>query len=234
MRQLIVMVFISVSFWVFSTSISCKEKGIMQKQNQIIKLPEPKFKSSISIEEAINKRRSIRKFDDSPLEINEISQLLWAAQGINTSDGRRTVPSAGATYPLEIYLASRKINGLDKGLYKYNPQSHSLIPIKYGDTASDIANSTPQKNIIYSATAIFIITADFERTTSVYGSRGNIYVYIEVGHAAQNLSLQAVGLKIGSVMIGAFDEKELKRLLGLPINETPLYIIPCGKTKTYQ
>jgi SagB-type dehydrogenase family enzyme len=228
------MVFISVSFWVFSTSISCKEKGIMQKQNQIIKLPEPKFKSSISIEEAINKRRSIRKFDDSPLEINEISQLLWAAQGINTSDGRRTVPSAGATYPLEIYLASRKINGLDKGLYKYNPQSHSLIPIKYGDIASDIANSTLQKNIIYSATAIFIITADFERTTSVYGSRGNIYVYFEVGHAAQNLSLQAVGLKIGSVMIGAFDEKELKRLLGLPINETPLYIIPCGKTKTYQ
>ena len=228
------MVFISVSFWVFSTSISCKEKGIMQKQNQIIKLPEPKFKSSISIEEAINKRRSIRKFDDSPLEINEISQLLWAAQGINTSDGRRTVPSAGATYPLEIYLASRKINGLDKGLYKYNPQSHSLIPIKYGDISSDIANSTLQKNIIYSATAIFIITADFERTTSVYGSRGNIYVYFEVGHAAQNLSLQAVGLKIGSVMIGAFDEKELKRLLGLPINETPLYIIPCGKTKTYQ
>lgn len=207
------------------------EKINMKKQNsEIILLPSPNYNSNTSIEEAILKRRSVRDFSISSLTIPEVSQLLWAAQGITEKNsGLRTAPSAGATYPLEVYLLSSNVKELSQGLYKYNPQEHSLKFITEGDKRSDISNAALKQGSIEKSSAIIILTAVYERTSARYGNRTERYVNMEIGHAGQNIYLQAVSLGLGTVMIGAFNDDSLKKVLNLPENEYPLAIYPLGK-----
>lgn len=187
----------------------------------MIQLPTPEYTGK-PLEECIASRRSIRSYQDKDLTQDAISLLTWVAQGITASArGFRAVPSAGATYPLEIFLVKRD------GLYRYIPQSHALKREKAGDLRGDVAMAALNQKFIGDAGVVFVITAVFQRTTWRYRDRGVRYVHNEVGHCAQNIHLAAVALGLGSVPIGAFNDTALKELLELS-DEEPLYIVPVG------
>lgn len=222
-----------ISFYLFSCRESVPEQKNEEKpvmaENEI-KLPPPVEKGTLSLEEIIVTRRSERTFRGNPLDLNEVGQLLWSAQGITLqSRGYRAVPSAGATFPLEIYVVAGRVNRLQPGLYKYNPQKHSLVKMKEGDLRQSLSDAALSQHMIKNAPASFIISADYERTSRRYGERATRYVHMEVGHAGQNLNLQAISLGYGAVMVGAFQDEDVKKILDLPENEEPLYIIPVGK-----
>ena len=187
-----------------------------------IKLPKPRYESDTSIEEALSKRKSTRNYKGN-LTMKEISQLLWAAQGITST---RTAPSAGATYPLEIYLVVGDVDDLGKGVYTYLPQEHSLMKILDGDIRKELADACLGQVFIEEAAVDIVFTAVYERTTRRYGERGIRYVHMEVGHAAQNVYLQAVSLKLGTVVVGAFYDERVKEIM--EIEKEPLYIMPVG------
>ncbi len=190
-----------------------------------IKLSRPKEKGSVSIEETLNQRRSVRDYKKGSLSLEEVSQLLWSATGKNLY--RRTAPSAGATYPLEIYLVAGEVDGLEPGLYHYSITKHSLEKTKEQDVRRGLCRAALEQRMIERAPVSIVIATDYRRTTGHYGQRGIRYVHMEVGHVGQNVSLQAVALNMGSVMIGAFDDRQVKEIL--EIEEEPLYIIPIGK-----
>lgn len=204
--------------------------SVIEGENKIIKLPEPRYKSNVSIEEALLKRRSIRSYKDEALSISEVSQILWSAQGITDKrTGFRTTPSAGALYPLEIYLVVGKVKDLEPGVYKYKPETHEIALILKGDKRNDLYISALRQEWVRNAGIIVVICAVFERTTIKYGDRGVRYVYMEAGHCAQNIYLQCVSLNLGTVSVGAFHDDEVKRALNLQKNESPLYLMPIGK-----
>lgn len=218
----------------FIPNIICQDnrekKMIKDSTSDIIQLPAPSFKSNTSVEEALLKRRSVRNYSNRQLSLSEISQILWAAQGITDKEnGLRTAPSAGALYPLEVYLIAANIKDFDAGIYKYNPQNHTLMKIAAGDKREAIYNASLKQESITSASALIVITAIYERTSVKYGKRTERYVDIEVGHVGQNIYLQAVSLELGTVMIGAFEDDALKKALNLPGNEHPLALYPLGK-----
>jgi len=190
-----------------------------------IKLPRPKEKGLISVEETLNKRRSVRDYKKGHLSLEQVSQLLWAASGKNLY--RRTAPSAGATYPLETYLVVGAVEGLEPGIYHYSFSRHSLEMTKEQDVRNRLSRAALGQEMIEEAPVNIIIAADYGRTTGHYGQRGIRYVHVEVGHVGQNISLQANALSLGTVMVGAFEDKQVKEVLG--IKEEPLYIIPVGK-----
>jgi len=194
-----------------------------------IKLTPPNLKGKLSLEEVLNKRRSIRDYKKEEISFEDFSQLLWSLQGITDKlNGLRTAPSAGALYPLEIYAVVGNVKGLKPGVYKYFPHSHSVKKILDGDKRKDLANSALGQESIIESAVNFVITAVYSRTTRKYSQRGERYVMIEVGHAAQNLLLQATALNLGAVPIGAFYDNKVKSVLKLN-EEEPLYIIPVGK-----
>ncbi|MEJ5304760.1 MAG: SagB/ThcOx family dehydrogenase [Ignavibacteria bacterium] len=202
----------------------------MNLQKGTITLPAPQIKGKISFEEVLNKRRSVREYKNDALLLNEISQLLWSAQGITEKNwGLRTAPSAGALYPLEVYVVVGNVRNLEAGVYKYIPETHSLTKVIDGDQRKALYNSALQQESIIKAAADFVIAAVYERTSRKYGNRAERYVHFEVGHAAQNLLLQATALNLGAVPIGAFYDEKVKAALKLPENEQPLYIIPVGR-----
>jgi len=195
-----------------------------------IKLPSPKFEGEVSVEEAILRRRSVREYLDEPLTISDVAQLLWAAQGITEPTRKfRAAPSAGALYPLETYVAVGRVEGLEEGVYKYNPYKHTIIKMLDVDVRGELAKAALGQRWVERAAIDMIITAVYERTTRKYGGRGIRYVHLEAGHAAQNIYLQAVSLKLGTVVVGAFHDETVREILKLPKNESPIYIIPVGK-----
>lgn len=203
----------------------------MPNETKIIELPEPKFDSQTSIEEALLQRMSVRNFTEQPLTLKQVSQLLWSAQGITTRpDGRkgRTAPSAGATYPLEIYLAVRNVEGLEPGVYRFIPQGHKLEKILTGNVHPQLSQAALGQPWVAQAPINIIIGAIYERTTAKYGDRGTRYVHMEVGHVGQNISLQVIGLDLGTVVVGAFNDNEVKKIVNLAENVVPLYIMPVG------
>ncbi len=195
-----------------------------------IYLPEPVYRSTTSVEEALLKRRSVRDYKKTPLSLKEIAQLLWAAQGItDPAEGGRTAPSAGALYPLEIYVLSRRIENLASGLYHYDPRDHSMELLLEGDRRTALGAAALMQAAVQRASAVLVMTAVYSRTTQKYGERGKRYVHMEAGHAAQNIYLQARSLEIGTVVIGAFVDSLVKKTLHLPKEEETLYLIPVGK-----
>ena len=196
---------------------------------RVIELPEPGLKGEVTLEETLFKRRSVREYVDKPLSLGEVSQLIWAAQGITESWGGRTAPSAGGLYPLEVYLTVGKVDGLSAGIYKYQPEGHKLQHIIDADIQVEVAKASLDQAWVREGAIVIIIAAIFERTTSKYGERGVRYVYLEAGHAAQNICLQATALGLGAVTVGAFDDEKLKGVAGMLTEETPLYVIPVGK-----
>ena len=194
-----------------------------------MKLPEPRHDSNVSLEQTLLQRRSIRSYRDEPLTLEEVSQLLWAAQGITGPAGVRSAPSAGALYPLELYLVAGNVQNLPPAVYRYEPDGHRLVKIADGDRRAGLAEAALGQGSVKQAAAAFVFSAVYERTTGKYGDRGIRYVDMEAGHAAQNLCLEAVALGLGAVTIGAFEDEAVSRLLNLPGNEQPLCIIPVGK-----
>ena len=195
-----------------------------------IQLPQPTYTSDTSVEQALYKRRSVRAYRDEPLTLIEISQLLWAAQGVtDATRGFRTSPSAGALYPLEVYIVISDVDGVTEGVYKYNPHQHEIARIRAGKVKNDLTNAAlGQTCVAESATAV-VFSAVYERTTQKYGTRGIRYVHMEAGHAAQNVYLQAVSLDLGMVAVGAFKDKEVRKILNMSAKEQPLYILPIGR-----
>ncbi len=208
-----------------------REEEFPNEFSELIKLPEPLTTGKISVEQAIQERRSVRNFTDKPLNLEEVSQILWAGQGI-TDQTRdfRSAPSAGATYPLDLYLVIKKdgVIGLKEGVYIYDPVEHKLEQILKGDLNIDLKNAALGQSFIGDAPINIVVTGVYERTTSRYGERGERYVYMEVGHVGQNIYLQAESLGLGTVVVGAFHERNVKDILNLPSNSEPFYIIPVG------
>ena len=197
-----------------------------------IYLPSPSQKDSMSLEEAIVRRRSIRRFAPEPLSLSQLSQILWAAQGLTKGEGRyRAAPSAGATYPLEIFVVCGE-NGIAEvaaGIYHYNIDSHSLSLRYKGDIRLELARAALGEKAIYQAPVDIIICAEYERTVVRYGSRAERYVHMEVGHVGQNIYLQATALGLGTVAVGAFNDERVAEVLRLDKQIRPLYIMPVGR-----
>lgn len=196
-----------------------------------VPLPDPRFAGDLSVEAALLQRRSERSFSRSPLELHEVSQLLWAAQGITDRQGGRTVPSAGALYPMEIYLAAGNVGNLPAGIYRYRPRDRKLIPTGKGDLRAGLAAAAWGQDWMKAAAAVVVVAGVYGRTTKKYGQRGIRYAHMEVGHVAQNVYLQAVALGLGTTIVGAFKDGEVKRLLGLRDNEEPLGLLPVGRPR---
>jgi SagB-type dehydrogenase family enzyme len=170
---------------------------------------------------------------DQPLSPETLSQILWSAQGITeNSRGLRAAPSAGSTYPLEVFIVTGAfgVGGLAAGLYVYSPANHAMVPLRNGDFRQELANEALGQQAIANAPVTLVITADYERTRGRYRNRTERYVHMEAGHAAQNVHLQAAALGLGTVAIGAFDDSGVASVLGLAANYAPLYIMPVGAT----
>jgi len=192
---------------------------------QPIELPQPNLKGTVTLEEALAERRSVREFTGDPLTVEELSQLLWATQGITDPQGYRTAPSAGALYPLEVYVIT------SEGIYHYDPSRHRLTLHQPGDFRPGLHAVALRQGPVLTAPVVFVITAVYERTEAKYGKeRSPRYVHLEAGHAAQNLLLQAVALDLGAVPIGAFIDEKVKEALALPYNHQPIYVIPVGRS----
>jgi len=200
----------------------------------ITRLPTFKAKGLMSVEEALASRRSVREYSSQPLTLEHLSQLMWAAQGITLPRwGFRTAPSAGATYPLEIYIVAGEggVSGLAAGVYLYDLKSNSLISRIEGDRRSQLSIAALDQEWVAYARINIVIAAVFDRTTERYGERGVRYVYMEAGHVSQNIYLQATVLGLATVTIGAFYDEQVQRVLGMPEAHKPLYIQPVAYPK---
>ena len=218
--------------WGFACHADQDPRDVNMSAAQMIKLPEPTLAGSVTLEEALNQRRSVRGYADRPLTIEEIGQLLWATQGISEPRrGLRTAPSAGATYPLELLVIVGHESGLAPGAYRYAPGDHALLQEQSSDIRPALTRAALNQSALLQAPVTIVISAVHARTEARYGQRAGRYVAMEAGHAAQNLSLQAVALGLGSVVIGAFNDREVSLLLELPVNETPLYLVPVGRPR---
>lgn len=196
--------------------------------SDIINLPPPRLDSSVSVESAIRQRRSVRQYQPQALSLEQISQLLWAAQGITHHRGFRSVPSAGALYPLEIYLVAGEITDLSSDIYHYRPQGHGLVSVAGGDRRAVLCKAALGQKMVQTAAAIFTVCAVYQRMTRKYGPRGEQYVHMEAGHAGQNIALQCVALGLGCVMVGAFMDEQVRQVIDAPSEQRPLYLIPVG------
>ncbi len=210
---------------------SAVERGGAMKPGtdaDVITLPEPAKDGALSVTQALANRRSTRSFADRPLTLEDVAQLLWAAQGITDQRGFRTAPSAGALFPLEVYVAAGNVENLPVGLYHYRVASHDLERVSGGDHRSRIAQAALGQGAVRNAPALFLLAGVLPRTMKKYGRRGSQYVFMEAGHAAQNLLLQAESMGLGHVAIGAFDDASLGQILMLGQDAQPLYILPVG------
>lgn len=198
-------------------------------EETLITLPPPSTTGNISVEEAMQGRKSVRIYSKEPLLLSEISQLLWAAQGITRKDGKRTAPSAGALYPLELYLVAGQVHGLAPGVYRYHPQEHTLERVIDGNRLKELSAVALKQQSIQDAAAVLVVAGVYSRTAQKYGKRAERYVHIEIGHAAQNVFLQATSIGLSTVVIGAFDDRGVKRILRMQHNESPLLIMPLGR-----
>lgn len=197
----------------------------------MLRLPEPRHDSDISLEESISRRRSVRDYADGPVTLQEVSQLLWAAQGVTSPEGSRAAPSAGGTYPLELYVVAGDVRDLGPGVYRYVPDGHQLARTMDGDLRDKLAAAALDQPSVRDGAAVFVLAAVYARTTGRYGDRGIMYVHMEAGHAAENLVLQATALGLGSVTAGAFQDDQVSDVLDLPEDQAPLYVIPVGRKK---
>lgn len=204
-----------------------------------IKLPPPRLKSKVSLEETIAKRRSIRRYRAGPLTLLQLSQILWSAQGITGAGKLRAAPSAGATYPLEVFAfvgkegviaseAKQAKAKLQPGIYHYDVDSHSLLLHQPGDLREKLAEAALDQGLIANVPVDIVICALYTRTSYRYGRRGERYVHMEVGHVGENIHLQAVALGLATVEVGAFNDEMVRKVLGLEDQIKPLYIMPIG------
>lgn len=201
----------------------------MPRPTKTVELPAPRKDSGYSLERSLSERRSIREFGRAALTLAEVSQLLWAAQGVTGPGGLRTAPSAGALYPLEVYLVVGNVQHVAAGVYTHEPIEHRLAQIAAQDTRVELAGAAYDQDWVAEGAALLVLTGVERRTTGKYGQRGVRYIHMEAGHAAQNVLLQAAALGLGGAVVGAFDDDHVRRILSLPQGEQPLYLLPLGR-----
>ncbi len=194
-----------------------------------LRLPEPRRSGGVSLQDAINSRHSARNFLGVPLPLADLGQLLWATQGLVAEGRRRTTPSAGQTYPLEVLVVAGAVTGLNPGVYRYVVCDHALSFVSEGDQRADLFAATMAQAEAADAPATIVITAVYDRATGRYGTRGITYTLMEAGHAGQNLYLVATALGLGTVAVGAFREEVVRTVLNLNVEEHPLYLFPVGR-----
>ena len=199
--------------------------------SKVTKLPKPEF-LGLPVEEAIRERRSIRDYSDKPITLAQLSQLAFAAQGMtgrSFGQALRSSPSAGALYPIELYVVANRVDGLPRGIYHYAVRDHALELVKAGDFRFEIVAAGLMQGMLGDSAVTFILTAIFDRSRHKYGERGYRYAYIEAGHVSQNIFLQAHSLGLGSVCVGAFLDDHLNRLIGVDgRKEAAIYLHAVG------
>jgi SagB-type dehydrogenase family enzyme len=200
-----------------------------QIHNSVIKLPEPRYDSEVSLEQSLLKRRSIRDYTNDPLTLSEVSQLLWAAQGITDDKGHRTAPSSGTLYPIQLYLVAGNVESLAPGIYTYQPETHEITLYATGDIRDKLSDAASGQSCVRKCAFAIVFTVVYEPMIAKYGDHGTRYVILEAGHAAQNLCLQVAALNLGTVTVGGFNDDKVSSVLNLPDDENPLYILPVGK-----
>ena len=213
------------------------------QESRSVRLPDPRHKGRVSVEEALRQRRSVRSYSDVQISLNDLSQILWAAQGVTERierapsswrgskwyGGLRTAPSAGALYPLEVYALVGNVTGLQAGTYKYQPEDHALNRVAAVDQRPALLEAALRQESIKEGAAVLVVTGVVARTAVKYGERAQRYVYMEAGSVAQNIYIQSESLGLGTVLIGAFRDAAVKEALNLPGEEDPLIIMPIGK-----
>jgi SagB-type dehydrogenase family enzyme len=204
-------------------------QGALAQSEVPIELPQPQLTGHVSVEQALQSRRSVRDFRSKSLRLDEVSQLLWAAQGV-TYRRLRTAPSAGALYPLDVYVVVGRVEGLEAGAYRYDPQRHTLEIVTAGDLRKRLSRAAFGQEWVHEGAIALVFTAQYEKTVAKYGDRGIRYVHVEAGHAMQNVYLQAESLGLGTVTIGAFSDGSVKEMLQLDDEYQPLGIMPVGRT----
>jgi SagB-type dehydrogenase family enzyme len=195
---------------------------------QTITLPLPSELRKDALSSALKSRRSVRSFVSGSLDTEQVSVLLFAAQGVTHPRGLRTAPSAGALYPLELYLAAGEVADVPPGVYKYEPKNHRLRLVREGDARQELVDAALGQSWMGQAQCMVAVCAVYARVTGKYGARGEQYVHFEAGHAAQNLALQAVDLGLGTTVVGAFRDGQVQQALGAPDQEVPLMLLPVG------
>ena len=204
-----------------------------------IALPEPKRDGAFSVEKALQERRSVRDYAKAPLTLADVSQLLWSAYGVSQKidnappflrGGLKTAPSAGALYPLEVYLVAGEVTGLPAGVYLYTPENHSLVKVLDGDVRAALCKACLGQGMVKQAPVSLVYSAVYERTTKKYGQRGKErYVCMDLGHSGENVYLQATAMGMGTCAIGAFSDLKLRLVVNMTKEEAPLYVMPVGK-----
>jgi SagB-type dehydrogenase family enzyme len=202
-----------------------------QTQRRAVVLPAVAHEALGDLSDALRHRRSVRGFGPDALTLRQVAHLMWASQGITHADGLRTAPSAGALYPLEMYLVVGSVEGLAPGIYRYRSASHDLVLHQTGDRRARVAAAALNQKWMEAAAATILIAAEFERTTRKYEERGIRYVHIEAGHAGQNIALTAAALGLGTVFVGAFDDERVQGVLELPAAQRPLGLMPVGRLR---
>jgi len=215
---------------ILATPSLAGQSASVHRAASMVTLPNPSLTGVLPVKSALHSRRSVRDFAPQPLTLAEVSQLLWAGQGITGAGGTRTAPSAGALYPLELYLVAGNVSALVNGVYKYHPREHALNRVADGDQRAALASAAYGQDWVNEGAAVIVVAAH-GRTTRKYGQRGVRYVHMEAGHAAQNIHLQAVALNLGTVVVGAFDDDKVKKIIRLPDDEQPLCLLPVGRIK---
>ncbi len=197
---------------------------------ELVKLPPPSHQGTMSVEEALKVRRTVRQFASRSLDLKQVSQLLWGADGLSDPRGYRTAASAGATYPLEIYLvvSERGVADLPAGVYRYRVAEHALEPGLKGDLRQAVARASLHQAWMAHAPVMVVIAAEYRRCTGRYGERGVMYTHMEAGHVGTNLFLQSEALGLGAGIVGAFEDKGLGQVLKLPKEHVPLLVMPVG------
>jgi SagB-type dehydrogenase family enzyme len=193
-----------------------------EREGDPIVVPQAPVAGSMSLEEALTRRRSIRDFTDAAIGKDTLARLLWASQGVTDASGLRTAPSAGALYPLEVYAVTAD------GVFHYEPRRHRVVRQAANDVRRALARAALSQDVVRSAPLVVVIAAVPARTAVKYGQRAMRYVYLEAGHAAQNVLLQATALGLGAVPVGAFEDDAVHQVLLLPPAQHVIYIIPVG------
>ncbi|MDX9728107.1 MAG: SagB/ThcOx family dehydrogenase [Bacteroidales bacterium] len=217
-----------------------QRQSLMKNDVNILEytLPAPVLTGKVSVEEALASRRSHRHFTNESISAEDLSQLLWAAYGITwplsgyplTQGGLRTAPSAGALYPLKIYVLAGRVKGIEPGVYRYSSREHKLTMAIDHDVREQLSVAALRQEMIKTAPAVIFYSADFSLNTVKYGDRGRErYVCMDLGHSAENVYMQAEALHLGTCAIGAFNDEAVRNIMQLPENEEPLYIMPVGQ-----
>jgi SagB-type dehydrogenase family enzyme len=234
-KKLVVLLILVIAFVAVLVAFYLPKESVSTSRNviSITKLPNPQLTGNMSVEQALQNRRSVRKYSNQSINLADVSQLLWAGQGItNTQRNLRAAPSAGQVYPLELYVlvGFGGVSGLKEGLYHYIPQNNTLEKIIEGDLRNNLSQVANGQPWVKQAPINIVITGNYQKMINKYNDQqlSTRFVNMEAGHVGENLYLQAEALGLATVSLGSFDENQMKKLLQLPKNEKPLYIFPVG------